>query len=70
LSGAQFDEEYLKAVAKDNRQEAQDFQSESQNAEDPDLQRSTREDVPVISKYSQVIDEAARAHNVAGDAKK
>ena len=70
LSGAQFDEEYLKAVAKDNRQNAQDFQSESQKAEDPDLLRATQEDVPVISKYSQVIDAAASAHNVALDAKK
>jgi putative membrane protein len=70
LSGAQFDEEYLKAVAKDNRQETQDFQSESQKAEDPDLLRATQEDVPVIAKYSQVIDDAARAHNVVLDAKK
>jgi putative membrane protein len=70
LSGAQFDEEYIKTVAKNNKQDLQDFQSESQKAEDADLLRATQEDVPVISKYSQVIDAAASAHNVALDAKK
>jgi putative membrane protein len=70
LSGPQFDEEFLKAAAKSNRDHLKNFQAESQNADDPNLQRSSQEDVPVITKFSQSVDDAAKAHNVALDDKK
>jgi putative membrane protein len=70
LSGAQFDEEYIKVVAKSNRQDVKDFQAESQIAEDPTLLYAAQQDAPVISKHLQAIEDVARAHNVAIDAKK
>jgi putative membrane protein len=70
LSGAQFDEEFLRAVAKSNHEDAKNFEAEGQNAQDPNLQRAAQEDVPVFSKYSQAIEDGARAHNVVLDVKK
>lgn len=70
LSGPQFDEEFLKAVAKSNHDDAKNFEAEAQNAQDPNLLRAAQEDAPVFSKYSQAIEDGAKAHNVALDAKK
>jgi putative membrane protein len=65
LSGTQFDEEFLMAAAKSNREHLKNFQAESQTAEDPNLQRASAQDVPVISTFFQAIADAAKAHNVA-----
>jgi putative membrane protein len=70
LSGSQFDEEYLKAVAKSYRQNIKDFQIEAQNAQDPYLLYEVQQDVPAIAKYLQAIEDVARVHNVTIDAKK
>jgi putative membrane protein len=70
LSGSQFDEEYLRAVAQSNRQDIKDFQVEAQNAQDPYLLYAVQQDAPVILKHLQAIEDVARVHNVAIDAKK
>jgi putative membrane protein len=70
LSGSQFDEEYLKAVVKSNRQDINDFQVEAKNAQDPYLLYAVRQDAPVISKNLQAAEDVAKVHNVAIDAKK
>jgi putative membrane protein len=70
LSGSQFDEEYLKAVVKSNRQDINDFQVEAHNAQDPLLLYAVQQDAPVISKNLQAAEDVARVHNVTIDAKK
>jgi len=70
LSGSQFDDEYLKAVIKSNRQDLKDFQLEAQKAQDPYLLQAAQQDAPMISKHLQEIEDAARVHNVAIDPKK
>ena len=70
LSGSLFDEEYLKAVVKSYRQDIDDFQVEAQNAQDPYLLYAVKQDAPVISKNLQAVEDVARVHNVAIDAKK
>lgn len=70
LTGPQFDEEYLKAVAKSNRQDLKDFQAEAQNAQDPYLLHAVQQDTPVLSKHLQAIGDVAKVHNVALNAKK
>ncbi len=70
LSGSQFDEEYLRAVVKSNRRDVKDFQVEAQNAQDPYLLQAVQQDVPVISKHLQAIEDVAKTHNVAIEAKK
>jgi putative membrane protein len=70
LSGPQFDEEYLKAVVKDNQQDVKDFKTEADSAQDPNLQQAAKMDEPVLAQHLQAAEEIAQAHNVALDAKK
>jgi putative membrane protein len=70
LSGQQFDEEYIKAVVKDNRQDAKDFKSEAESAQDTNLQQAAKTDAPVLAERLQAAEQIAQAHNVAIDAKK
>jgi putative membrane protein len=70
LSGSQFDEEYLRAVAKGYRQDMKDFQVEAQNAQDPYLLYEVQQDVPAIAKFLQAIENVAIVHKVTIDAKK
>lgn len=53
LSGPQFDEEYLKAVAKDNQKNVKDFQSEAQTAQDPALQQAAKQDAAFSRSISR-----------------
>jgi putative membrane protein len=70
LSGPQFDEEYIKAVVKDNEKDVKDFQSEAQSAQDPNLQQAAKQDATVLAEHQQVAEQLAQSHNVALDAKK
>jgi putative membrane protein len=70
LSGPQFDEEYIKAVVKDNRQDAKDFKDEAQSAQDPNLQQAAKTDAPVLAEHLQAAEQIAQTHNVVIDAKK
>ena len=70
LSGSQFDEEYIKAVAKDNQQDVKDLQSEAQSASDPALQQAAKQDAPVLAEHQQAVEKIAQTHNVAMDEKK
>jgi putative membrane protein len=70
LSGPQFDEEYLKAVVKDNQQDVKDFNTEAQSAQDPNLQQAAKMDAPVLAEHLQAAEQIAQTHNVNLDAKK
>jgi putative membrane protein len=70
LTGPQFDEEYLKAVVKDNRQDVKDFNTEAQSAQDPNLQQAAKMDAPVLTQHLQLAEQVAQTHNVAIEAKK
>jgi putative membrane protein len=70
LSGPQFDEEYLKAVAKDNQKNVKDFQSEAQTAQDPALQQAAKQDAGILAQHQQAVEQIAQTHNVALDEKK
>jgi putative membrane protein len=70
LSGPQFDEEYLKAVVKDNQQNVKDFKTEAESAQDPNLQQAAKMDEPVLAQHLQTAEQIAQTHNVTVDAKK
>jgi len=70
LSGPQFDEEYIKAVVKDQRQDVKEFKSASESAQDPNLQQAAKQDTSVIAQHLQAIEQIAQTHNVAVDDKK
>jgi putative membrane protein len=70
LSGPQFDQEYIKAVAKDNQEDVKNFQSEAQAAQDPNLQLAAKQDAGVLAQHQQAVEKIAQTHNVTLDAKK
>lgn len=68
LSGPQFDEEYIKAMVKDHRQDLKDFKNEAQVAQDPDLQQTVQRGYQVVAQHLQMIEQIAQAHNVTIEA--
>ncbi len=64
LSGPQFDEEYIKVVAKAHEKDVKNFKTEAQSAQDPNVQRAAQMDEPVIAQHLQAIQQIAQAHNV------
>jgi putative membrane protein len=69
LSGPQFDEEYIKAVAKDLLQDVKQFKSEAQSAQNPNLQQTAKQDASILAQQLQEIEQIAQSHNVTIDAK-
>lgn len=69
LSGPEFDQEYIKAVAKDNQEDVKNFQSEAQAAQDPNLQLAAKQDAGVLAQHQQAVEQIAQTHNVTLDAK-
>ena len=70
LSGPQFDEEYIKAVAKDNQKDVKDFKTEAESAQDPNLQQAAKMDAPVLAQNLQSVEQIAQTHNVSINEKK
>jgi putative membrane protein len=70
LSGPQFDEEYLKAVAKDNQKDVKNFQSEAGAAQNPNLQQAAKQDESILAQHQQSVEQIAQKHNVQLDAEK
>jgi putative membrane protein len=69
LSGPQFDEEYIKAMAKDHRQDLKDYKSEAQVAPDPNVRTVAEQGSKLISQHLELIQQIAQNHNVALDSK-
>lgn len=64
LSGPQFDEEYIRAVAKANGKDVKDFNSEAESAQDPNLQQAAKQDAAVLAEHQQAVEQVAQSHNV------
>jgi putative membrane protein len=70
LSGPQFDEEFIQAVAKIHRQDIKDFGVEAQTAQDARVVAAAQQDGSKLSDQLQDIQQVAKAHSVAIDDKK
>jgi putative membrane protein len=70
LSGPQFDEAYIRAMAKDHKQDLKDFKDEAQMTQNPNLKQVTQQDSGIILQHLQMIEQIAQNHNVALDGKK
>jgi len=70
LSGTQFDEEYVRVLVKNHRQDVKDFQVVAQSAENPSLQQALQMNTPILLQDLTVIERFAQAHNITIDAKK
>ena len=53
LSGADFDREYMKAMANDHDSEVKKFQRESKSAKDPDLRSWISKTLPTLEEHKQ-----------------
>jgi putative membrane protein len=70
LSGPQFDEEYIRTVAKENGKDVKDFNSEAQTAQNPNLQQAAKQDATVLAEHQQAVEQIAQTHNITLEAKK
>jgi putative membrane protein len=69
LSGSDFDNEYIRMMVKDHKQDLKDFKSEAELAQDPNVKQVAQQGVDIISKHLQLIEQIAQAHNVDVDSK-
>ena len=64
LSGDQFDQEYIKAMLKDHKEDLKEFKDQSEMTQDPNLQKLTQVATTVISHHLEMIQQIAQSHNV------
>jgi putative membrane protein len=69
LSGAQFDEEYIKAIDKAHKEDIKNIDIEIQNTQDSSVRQAAQQIEGILTQYLQVIEQVAKAHSVALDAK-
>jgi putative membrane protein len=63
LSGAEFDNAYLQAMAKEQEHSLKQFKSE-ETAHNPMLQKAAKIDEPVLTQHYQILQRIAQTHNV------
>ncbi len=64
LSGAQFDEEYMKHEVSDHKKDVKEFQKEAKSAKDADVKRFASDTLPTLEEHLKM---AQNAENVAGN---
>ena len=69
LSGDDFDKAYIKAMLKDHKQDDKDFQTEMSSGQNPQEKDAASQGDAVIKQHLQMVEELAKAHNVAGGGK-
>jgi putative membrane protein len=62
LSGAQFDQEYMKHEVSDHKKDVKEFQKEAKSAKDADVKRFASETLPTLEEHLKM---AQNAENVA-----
>jgi putative membrane protein len=69
LSGPQFDEEYIRAMVKDHKEDLKEFKDEAQMTQDVNVKRAATEGTTLIAEHLQHIEQIAQSHNVEADRK-
>jgi putative membrane protein len=69
LSGAQFDEEYIRAMVKDHKEDLREFKDEAQMTQNVNVKRAATEGTTLISEHLQHIEQIAQSHNVEAERK-
>ena len=65
LSGPQFDEEYIKLMLKENKQDLKEFTSEAHNTEDASMKTAAQYGMNIISQHLESLELIAQKHNAA-----
>jgi putative membrane protein len=63
LSGADFDSAYLQAMAREQARSLKQFKSE-EAAQNPNIQKVSKMDEPVLTQHYQILQKIAQTHNV------
>ncbi|MGC2160453.1 MAG: DUF4142 domain-containing protein [Silvibacterium sp.] len=66
LSGAEFDDAYIKAMVKDHKNDLSSFQAEANNSQNSTLRQAAQRDEPMIDGHLQLIEQIAKTHGVKG----
>ena len=69
LSGKDFETEYIQVMVRDHQADLKDFQTEAENAQDPNVKRVAQLATTVISKHLEMIEQIAKSHNVQTEGK-
>lgn len=64
LSGAQFDDAYIKAMVKDHKNDISNFKAEAQNTQNPAVRQAALQGGQMIDQHLQMIQQIAKAHSV------
>lgn len=64
LSGAQFDDAYIKAMVKDHKKDLSDFKHEARNTQNPNVKQVAQQGAQVIDQHLQLAEQMAKSHNV------
>ena len=64
LSGDEFDQAYIKAMAKDQKHDVKTFKEEVTAAQSPTIKQVARMDEPVLSQHLQALEQIAQNHKV------
>jgi len=64
LDGAQFEQEYIKAMVKDHEGDLKDFKNEAANGKSAVVKEAANHGVDVVSGHLTMIQAIARAHNI------
>jgi len=64
LSGAEFDNAYIVAVVKDHKKDAENFNSEAQQTQNPAVQQVAQQGGAVIGRHLRTIDQIAESHDL------
>ena len=65
LSGPQFDEEYIKLMLKENKQDLKEFTSEAHNTEDASMKTAAQYGMNIISQHLESLELIAQKHSAA-----
>jgi len=58
LSGAQFDQEYMKTMVSDHENDVKEFQSEAKSAKDPEVKNFAQTTLPTLEEHLQLAKQA------------
>lgn len=66
MSGAEFDDAYIKAMVSDHRKDLSDFRQEADSTQNSDLKQAAQHGAQVISEHLRLAEKLAKDHNVKG----
>jgi len=69
MSGTDFDNAYIAAMVKDHKKDSNDFKSELQQTQNPQLKQLANQGSQVIDQHLAKIEQIAQSHNLNGDGK-